>query len=90
MKTATVSVSTLSAEAMEFFKKSHKGYLPTGDCVTIQIGDESTEYVAFSGKPSTLYGMLRDCGDHWILADWYGYIRIDKETLGMYFDSKDI
>lgn len=49
---------------------------------TLTIGDEngSTTYVVKRGR-TTLYGTVRDCGDHYIKAGYSGYDRIDKATL---------
>lgn len=45
-------------------------------------------YAVMTG-PFTRYCMCRDCGDHYIIARWSRYDRIDKATLQITFDVED-
>ena len=68
----------------EYFEKMNPGYTATGE--TLEIG--GTDYVVFRGR-RTRYGMVRDCGDHYIKACYSEYISIDKETLEVTRDVDD-
>lgn len=65
-----------------------KGYHMTGETLTIDYGNESCEYVVFKGS-WTRYGTIRDCGDHYIMAGYSRYDRIDKDTLEITEDVED-
>lgn len=45
-------------------------------------------YVVLTG-PFTAWGMCRDCGDHYVIARWSRYDRIEKDTLKITFDVED-
>lgn len=40
-------------------------------------------------KGFTPYGCARDCGDHYILAQYAEYVRIDKKTGEKTYDVED-
>lgn len=75
-----------------------KGYHMTGETLkqtVVYDGDvfvnpveEMCEYVVFKGS-WTRYGTCRDCGDHYIIARYSRWDRIDKETLEITFDVED-
>lgn len=65
---------------------SNLGLTATNDCLREQGDLGSTTHVIFIGK-WTPYGYCRDCGDHWIIARWSRYDRIDKDT---YKVTKDV
>ena len=71
----------LSQEDTDYYTSMNKGFTATADClkVTYESGESET-YVIFKGN-WTPYGMVRDCGDHYIRARYCGYERIDKDTL---------
>ena len=51
--------------------------------------ERETHYVVFKGR-YTPYGMVRDCGDHYIRAKYASWDRIDKGTLKVTYDVKDM
>lgn len=84
-----LSVGTIerSKENKSWFERD--GFKMTGE--TLRLGNEfeSTTYVVFTGR-WTPYGMVRDCGDHYIKAQYDRYDRIDKKTLEITRDVEDI
>lgn len=78
----------------EFFEKVNPGFKCTGETLIEEYEDldgfdgGGCEYVVMSGR-WTNYGMCRDCGDHYIIARWSRYDRIDKETFDVTFDVAD-
>lgn len=69
----------LTEENKKFYKR--EGYELTGETLEVahEDGTECT-YVVFTGK-WTRAGSVRDCGDHYILATYSRWLRIDKATL---------
>jgi hypothetical protein len=70
-----------------------KGYHMTGETLDIRYTDidgkeSGTVYVVFKGT-WTRYGTIRDCGDHYIKANYSSYSRIDKDTLQVTEDVED-
>ena len=92
--TWTYTVGKLTEDG-EFFEKMNPGYKVTGETLEEsykeEFGRESggTTYVVMTGKNRTPYGMCRDCGDHYIIAKWDRYDRIDKGTLKRTVDVED-
>lgn len=90
--TYTYETGILEATEKDYFEKMNPGYETTGETLREEYSEElgreggATTYVvmkAVSGKArriGTPYGMCRDCGDHYIIARWSRYDRIDKET----------
>ena len=76
----------MSAENKNWYDR--KGYHMTGE--TLTLGDENSNctYVVFKGS-WTRYDTVRDCGDHYIKAQYSRYDRIDKETLEITRDVED-
>lgn len=66
-----------------------KGYHMTGETLRLGNENESTEYVVFRGS-WTRYNTVRDCGDHYIKAQYDRYDSIDKETLVITRDVEDM
>ena len=73
-----------------------KGYTMTGETIEIEEGpylegenSSITVYVIFRGS-WTRYGTVRDCGDHYIKANYSSYSRIDKNTLEITNNVEDI
>lgn len=61
----------------------------TGETLTLGSVDGSNcTYVVFKGR-RTPYGYVRDCGDHYIKAQYSRYDSIDKETLEITRDVED-
>lgn len=70
-----------------------KGFEYTGEIIEIEYPDSMTGtitngYRVVKGK-FTPYGGIRDCGDHYIKANYSTYDRIDKETLEITKDVED-
>lgn len=85
---------TLEESEKAFYEKVNPGFKCTGETLE-ESYDEihglekgGTTYVVFNGK-WTPYGMCRDCGDHYIIAKWDKYIRIDKGTFNKKVDVED-
>ena len=76
----------LSEENKKWYNR--KGYEMTGETLTLGDERENTTYVVFRGK-STRYMTVRDCGDHYIKAQYSRYDRIDKTTLEIIEDVED-
>lgn len=66
----------------------HNGLKMTGETLTLGTENENTTYVVFKGS-HTPYGTVRDCGDHYIKAQYSRYDSIDKETLEITKDVED-
>ena len=73
-------------ENMNWYNR--KGYHMTGETLTLGDERESCTYVVFKGS-WTRYNTVRDCGDHYIKAQYSRYDRIDKETLEIIKDVED-
>lgn len=95
--TWTYKKGTLSQADYSFFKNARDGFEVTGETLEEKYdeakGRESggTTYVVYkaTGKRWTPYGMCRDCGDHYIIAKWSHYVRIEKDTLERTVDVED-
>lgn len=72
---------------------NRKGYSMTGETLAFRYNDMGhdceTVYVVFKGS-WTRSGTVRDCGDHYIKANYSSYTRIDKNTLEVTEDVEDI
>lgn len=65
------------------------GMKMTGETITLgEPNGTQCEYVVFKGR-TTPYGYVRDCGDHYIKAQWSRYDRIDKDTFKITHDVED-
>ena len=67
---------------------NRKGYEMTGETLTLGDENENTTYIVFKGT-WTRYGTVRDCGDHYIKAQYSRYDSIDKESLEITRDVED-
>lgn len=76
----------LTTENKRYFDQ--RGYHMTGETLTLGNEKENCTYVVFKGS-WTRYGTVRDCGDHYIKAQYSRYDRIDKETLEITKDVED-
>lgn len=87
------SIGTLAEQDFTIFEKMNPGYKCSGETLKEEYPDGgSCTYVVFKCKPGhhgTPYGMCRDCGNHYIIARWSRYDRIDKKTLEIIFDVDD-
>lgn len=90
----TYRIGELEQSDVEFFERVNPGYKCTGETLEERYEEESgrdgggTTYAVMKGR-FTPYGMCRDCGDHYIIAKWDKYIRIDKGTLKKTVDVED-
>lgn len=95
--TWTYTIGTLEAGEASYFEKMNKGYKCTGETLEERYTEEqgrdggATTYVVMkaTARQWTPYGMCRDCGDHYIIAKWDKYVRIDKGTLKRTVDVED-
>ena len=93
------TLRTMTNEEKAHFEIAFTGYKPTGEILEHSWMEEqgrdggATGYVVFKSTSNrtnwTPYGMCRDCGDHYIIANWSSYDRIDKATLTRTHDVED-
>lgn len=92
--TWTYKIGTIEPEEFAWYEQHNPGYKCTGETLEERYESENgidrgaTTYVVMKGR-STRYDMCRDCGDHYIIAKWSKYIRIDKDTLKRTVDVED-
>lgn len=84
---------TLPKEEIAWFEKMNPKHKCTGETLSEVVTETNglergTTYVVMKGN-FTAYGMCRDCGDHYIIARWSRYDKVDKETLEITFDVED-
>ena len=81
-------IGKLEQGEKELFEKMNKGWKCTGETLKETWEKGSQTLVVFKGR-STAWGMCRDCGDHYIIARWDRYDRIDKGTFKVTRDVED-
>lgn len=86
MKALAKGKIELTEENKRLFHRD--GFTLTGETLTLGSARENTTYVVFKGR-FTPYPAVRDCGDHYIKAQYSQYDRIDKETLEITEDVED-
>lgn len=94
----TYTVGEATAEDVAYYTNAWDGFEATGETLEERYEEEqgrdagASTYIVFraTGRRFTPYGMCRDCGDHYIIAKWDKYIRIDKGTLAKTVDVEDI
>lgn len=86
MKALAKGTIELSTENKKYFNCN--GMKMTGETLTLGNKNDNCTYVVFTGK-RTPYGYVRDCGDHYIKAQYSRYDSIDKETLEITRDVED-
>ena len=68
---------------------NRKGYTMTGETLAETLPDGTyTNYVIFFGS-WTRSGTVRDCGDHFIIARYSRYDKINKNDLSIIEDVED-
>lgn len=72
---------------------NRKGYTMTGETLTEALTDIGgkeyvTEYIVFKGTWTRSHS-VRDCGDHYIIARYSRYDRINKSDLSIIRDVED-
>lgn len=95
--TYTYQVGTLDKDEAEFFERHNPGFECTGETLEEMYEEENgrdgggTTYAVMRATKQrwTPYGMCRDCGDHYIIARWSRYDRIDKGTFNRTLDVED-
>lgn len=90
-RTFEISKIEKSEENKRFFDR--KGYHMTGKILKETVVDDNglesvTEWVVFKGS-WTRYCSVRDCGDHFIIARYARWDRVDKDTLEITYDVED-
>ena len=90
LKTMTIRVMKASEEVKNHLGKEFK---LTGEKIRFHYEydnghAESTTYLVIKGK-YTPYMSVRDCGDHYIKANYSSYDWIDKKTLLVIHDVED-
>lgn len=94
----THTIGTLENGDREFFERLNPGYKCTGETLIEEykvfedgetlVDGHSCTYVVMKGR-FTQFEMCRDCGDHYIIARWSRYDRVDKQTRTITFDVED-
>ena len=88
------TIGALRSDDVTFYERLNKGWRCTGETITETWSGKnpydrgSQTLVVFTG-PYTRYGMCRDCGDHYIIARYSRYDRIDKGTFKVTVDVED-
>lgn len=80
-------------EDLSFYERVNPGFKTTGELLVHTYDDYplkncQTTLVVFKGR-YTASGMCRDCGDHYIIANYSSYDRIDKGTMKLTRDVED-
>ena len=91
-----ISDKRLSPESMAFFTEANKyrGLIPTGELLLAFedsgscAGECLWALAVFKGR-RTGYDTVRDCGDHYIIARYDRFDRIDKATMKVTKDVPD-
>lgn len=84
-----MKIKEISKESKDYFQRFYKGHTVIGLMEEEGIGDR----VIVRSKPGyngwTPYGTARDCGDHYIVANYSRYDRVEKKTLKVTEDVED-
>lgn len=90
MKRFTLGTIEKTEENKNFYNR--KGYTMTGETITETVngiaGEESTTYIIFKGSWTRSFS-VRDCGDHFIIARYSRYDRINKSDFSLIVDVED-
>lgn len=86
-----MKVKRIYTESVE--KQDWEGFEYTGEVIEIEYQDSisgtiTNAYRVVKGK-FTPYMGIRDCGDHYIKANYSSYDRIDKKTFEIVRDVED-
>lgn len=94
----TYETGTLEKGDKEWFEKVNRGYKCTGETLKedfkgynekgLLVDGGGATYAVMKGR-FTRFGMCRDCGDHYIIARYSRYDRIDKGTFKRTIDVED-
>lgn len=84
---------TLSKEDREFYKNSMATFKPklqpTGELIKEEYEDGSSITRVIAKGSWTPYGVMRDCGTHYIVARHSRYDKISKDLQTVEFDVED-
>lgn len=77
----------------KWYEKMNAGFSATRETIRLTGKDRyglpyAITYPVFKGT-WTPYGMCREVGDHYIIALWSSYLRVDKGTLKITYDVED-
>lgn len=86
MNKIEIRKNALTPEEIETYRRMNAGHEPTGDLLIETTKEGSTSKVIFKGK---FTHSVRDCGDHYIIARYSSFDRVDKETLKITEDVED-
>ena len=92
--TWTYKRGKLDNDDAKFYERVNPGYKCTGETLEErykadnELDEGATTYVVMKGK-FTPFGMCRDCGNHYIIAHYTHYVRVDKDTLKREVDVED-
>ena len=85
-------VENLTAEEMEHFGRYAAQYRPkltvTGEAIREEWETGAETHVILKGS-WTPYGVMRDCGDHYIIARWSRYDWVSKDLTEIRYDVDD-
>ena len=76
--TVYIKGEPLAAREMNYYGACYKGLTPTGETIHKVSDRESSAKVVFNGS-WTPFGVIRDCGDHYIEALYSSYRWISKD-----------
>lgn len=86
MNKIEIRKNALTPEAMEMYRRLNPSHEPTGDLLIETTKEGLASRVIFKGK---FTHSVRDCGDHYIIARYSSFDRVDKETLKITEDVED-
>ena len=87
MRVLRVGRIELSDQNVKWYNR--EGYKMTGETLTLGDENQNCTYVVFKGR-YTRYDTVRDCGDHYIKAQYSRFDRIDKGSLLITCDVEDV
>lgn len=81
-----VKKNALSPEQIASYREMNEGHEPTGDLLVENHSTGQIVKVIFKGK---FTHSVRDCGDHYIIARFSRFDRLEKDTLELIEDVED-
>lgn len=85
-----IAITALPEGDREYFQQFYEKHTVTGDLLQEWRGASEmySDHIIIKGG-WTPFGCARDCGDHYILARYSRYDRIDKDTFKVTEDVED-
>lgn len=75
----------INKEDINYFQKFYHNHYVTDKLLEERTGDIITRTIILKSKNKngqyTPYGCVRDCGDHYIIARYSSYDKVEKNTL---------